>query len=173
MPNTGTKKTIAFGEPTVYSYQSLPGRETDDCSSPRISINDLVSRERLIQRVVARRAVMSIQQQLRENKEDSNSHSYHDQLAAFAAKFSKRARDIALESARVNYLDAYPTPSPAHYPKFFSNSHCFNIHAPIELSEFPSFKMTVSLEDSHATKSSKQKRKVQNLNSSMTCTVNT
>jgi hypothetical protein len=116
---------------------------------------------------------MSIQQQLRENKEDSNSHSYHDQLAAFAAKFSKRARVIALESARVNYLDAYPTPSPAHYPKFFSNSHCFNIHAPIELSEFPSFKMTVSLEDSHATKSSKQKRKVQNLNSSMTCTVNT
>ena len=156
----------SFAEPTFSLYQALPAVESADVPSSRPSINDLVPKERRIQQLVSRKAVLSFQRNLTQSNDGSVSVRicYRDQLANFSSKFSQRARGIALETARVTYLEAYPLSSESSkaHPKSYSSNPCLDAIIPFKLTDFPSYSMKprrrVTVEDSLDTNPTKRQK---------------
>lgn len=147
MKHTSTRE-VAFTQTTVFVYQPMHiVVDNDEFPIECPKVVDLIPKERLIHRMVARKAVVSIQQHLRENSEIyPRKEDRIRRMSEFASKFSQRAKDIALESARINSLEAYG--GEAQYPKSIFDT--IDLSAPVKLTEFPSFQIMprrVSLED--------------------------
>lgn len=89
--------------------------------------NSDISNDRKVQRRVSIAAVLSFQNYLRK-RSSSNSSSDADLLQEVASKFSQRARDLALERARLTYCEVYQ-PVKGSAPTI-----------PVQISKYPSFK---------------------------------
>jgi hypothetical protein len=89
--------------------------------------NSDISNDRKVQRRVSIAAVLSFQNYLRKRC-SSDSSTDADLLQEVASRFSQRARDLALERARLTYCEVYQ-PVKGTAPTI-----------PVQISKYPSFK---------------------------------
>lgn len=137
------KKKVSFrANPAIHFYEDVyQDPYTMDvlnkCSTNR---QDPLSKDRRIKQMIVRRAVLSYQHHLRGSNELLSNNDDHIRLASMSAKFSRRAKDIALETARMNFLEAYGS-SDRKGQKFSPESESFKLDVPVQISEFPMIKL--------------------------------
>lgn len=139
-----TRKRVTFNAKNnvvLYNIAASSDTETNAPNTTRLRVKDPLPKERRMQQLVARKAVLSFQRQLRQRTPE-RSHEIQDRLAHVSAKFSHRARDVALEEARMNFLEAHPTSSDDKCPRFCPQGNSVKANTPIQLTEFPTFKLT-------------------------------
>ena len=130
IPTNNFQKRVAFAR--MVTVHCLPNtyerkRHTSEHTG---RVKDPVERKRRIHQRLARFAVLSFQQHLRRQRSGHSVESRALELARLSFKFSRRSKDIALEEARQNFLEAHPQDDTA-----------LNLQRPIEISNFPKLKM--------------------------------
>ena len=149
------ERAVRFNDKqTVFEFQTEPLTETPVTSQTRGK--DPLPRERRMQQLVARKAVLSFQRHL-QSFAASTQDSPVNQLANVSTKFSRRAREVALEEAILNFLEAHQD---EQSPRFCPESDCLNANTPVQLTEFPPYKRTrkVTLDDGNEQGSPKRQR---------------
>ena len=112
-------------------------QEKTDDDIPLINTYGKVCHERRTQRRMYSRAVLSYQKRLKRRQGGcSGSSSPSLLLAPISIKFSQRAKEIALETARQTLLDVYPSLA----------SSSSDLETPIHISKFPEIKKRRSQE---------------------------
>mmetsp|Transcript_18793 Transcript_18793/g.38024 ORF Transcript_18793/g.38024 Transcript_18793/m.38024 type:complete len:169 (+) Transcript_18793:164-670(+) len=108
-----------------------------------------MSKKRHAQQVIARKAVLSFQRRLK-TQCWQNSEEQRRLLAEASSKFSLRSKCIALEIARINFLEAHPLQY-GQPSKFGSDGHDFyqNPAVPIEIAPFPVINMKRKARDEY------------------------
>lgn len=102
--------------------------------------NSDISNDRKVQRHVSIAAVLSFQNYLRKRR-SSDPSSDADLLQEVASRFSQRARDLALERARLTFCEVYQ-PVKGTAPTI-----------PVQISKYPSFKRKSDASESQCPKS--------------------
>ncbi len=101
--------------------------------------NSDISNDRKVQRRVSIAAVLSFQNYLRKRSSDTSADA--DLLQEVSSRFSQRARDLALERARLTYCEVYqPVKGTA-------------LTIPVQISKYPSFKRKSDVSESQYPKS--------------------
>lgn len=100
--------------------------------------NSDISNDRKVQRRVSIAAVLSFQNYLRKRSSDPSTDA--DLLQEVASRFSQRARDLALERARLTYCEVYQ-PVKGSAPTI-----------PVQISKYPSFKRKPDASESQCPK---------------------
>lgn len=137
----GIKKRVSFSaKHTIHLYLSAPQGHTFDAPCIHNRMKDPLPKGRRVQQLIARRAVLSFQRHIRESHIKTVNQDDQRRLADMSVKFSQRAKEVAMENARVNYLEVYDDDS-SKRPRF-STSHSVNADVPIQVSEFPQVKLT-------------------------------
>lgn len=149
--STVTVRVFDDSTPTLYSHicptagSTRPPQPASSQTKTQVPsdmmtrANSDISNERKVQRRVSIVAVLSFQNYLR--KRSSNSSSDADLLQEVASKFSQRARDLALERARLTYCEVYE-PVKGSAPTI-----------PVQISKYPSFKRKSDASESQYPKS--------------------
>ncbi|KAL3794477.1 hypothetical protein HJC23_013950 [Cyclotella cryptica] len=160
MKQACVRKRVSFGAShSVITCPMQPSSET--ISSPsQTKLKDPLPRERRVQQLIARKAVLSFQRYLQQSHAVSSGNDDQARLAEISAKFSRRAKDVALETARVNFLEAHSSLPGGQCPRFSSERDSLNVDVPFPLTEFPSVKLTrkVSFDDANAMMRTKRQR---------------
>jgi hypothetical protein len=162
--NTASKHVSFSTEVTVIKFKT-PYAETANnfvfscnhhsktAQPDAVKDGQLPSRERRIQQMIARKALLSYQRNLHRSNKHQDSPRF---IAETSQKFSLRAKDRAIELARLNFIEVYK--EDAERPRFSLEME-LNVDVPIKLSEFPSVKISrkVSFDDEKIS-SSKRRR---------------
>lgn len=134
------KKRVSFN--TKHSVHLHFGISEDGptygLSKARAKAKDPISKERRMQQLISRRAVLSFQRHLHRNVSIEKDDCI--KLASVSRKFSQRAREVARETARLNYLEAYEESTDDRRPRF---SYEISLE-PVIISNFPLVKLTRS-----------------------------
>ena len=119
-------------------YIGVDQEKTGD-DVPLINTYGKVSHERRIQRRLYSRAVLSYQKRLNRRQGGCSAGSSASLLLApISIKFSQRAKEIALETARQTLLDVYPC---------LASSSSSDLETPIHISKFPEIKKRRSTQE--------------------------
>ena len=154
------RKRVSFSaHPSVIACPLAPSSESASGSS-KTKLKDPLPKERRVQQLIARKAVLSFQRYLQQSDAASSENDDQARLAEVSAKFSRRAKDVALEAARVNFLEAHPASPGGQCPRFCSKSDSINADVPVRLTEFPTVKLTrkVSIDEDSAMARTKRQR---------------
>lgn len=135
-----SKKTVLFStHHKVHFYVSSSPQSDHVNILFNHSRKDPLPKERRMQQLVSRRAVLSFQRHLREihKEEEQNGQA---RLSEISNKFSRRAKEVALETARNNYLEVHDA---SHTRPRFSPESCYiKADDPVQISTFPAIKLT-------------------------------
>jgi hypothetical protein len=94
-----------------------------------------------MQQLVSRRAVLSFQKNLREtHKKECAEQDAEARLSEISSQFSRRAKEVALETARINYLEVHDAIHTR--PRFSPKSDSIKADDPVQISTFPYIKLT-------------------------------
>lgn len=135
------KKRVSFStKRNVYLYLDASQNCSVDtlCKQP-FRVKDPLPRERRMQQLLSRRAVLSFQRHLR-SKVCCNDQHRDDRLAEISKKFSQRAKDLGQEIARLNYLEVHKDPNDGKRPRYSSELN-LKADVPVKVSEFPVVKL--------------------------------
>lgn len=154
------RKRVSFNpHHSVIACPMAPSSEPASGFS-KTQMKDPLPKERRVQQLIARKAVLSFQRYLQQSHAASSGNGDQARLAEVSAKFSRRSKDVALETARVNFLEAHPASPGGQCPRFCSESDAINADVPVRLTEFPTVKLTrkVSIDEVSAMTRTKRQR---------------
>ena len=133
-----TKRVSFSTKHSVHFYlDSSQGSSSNDSVCKQ---KDPLPKERRMEQLISRRAVLSFQRHLR-SKICCNDKSSAARLAEVSNKFSKRAREVAQETARLNYLEVHIDSNEGKRPRY-SPEPSLKANVPVPVSEFPVVKLT-------------------------------
>lgn len=125
------QKRVAFARMVIVHCLPNTDERKRHTSEHTGKVKDPVERKRRIHQRLARFAVLSFQQHLRRQRSGHSVESRALELARLSFKFSRRSKDIALEEARQNFLEAHPSDDTS------KDNVAVQLQQPIEISNFP------------------------------------
>lgn len=136
------KKRVSFGGTQTIHFYRTSDNTIDTLLQHCRQTKYTLSRERGIQQLITRRAVISYRRYLRQSRGlSSRQDDEQDKLLAnMICKFSRRSKELALEAARLNYLAAYGDTG-GELPQFSPDNDNLKVDAPVQVSQFPSIKL--------------------------------
>lgn len=135
------KKRVTFGGTNSIHFYRTSDNTIDTLLKHCQKTKYTLSRERGIQQLITRRAVISYRRYLRQSEGLFSSQDEHDKLLAnMSCKFSKRSKELAFEAARLNYLAVYGE-SEGELPRFSPDNDNLKVDVPVPISHFPSIKL--------------------------------